>query len=111
MTPALRDFMIRDIGCVVARLRGLEYVPCTKHHLLTTGMHGNGKRRGEAFTVGLNDWSHQGIPILGMTAEQCREVFGPSYHHHARAFRALYPDALLLEEQERLLKQWKEGNL
>lgn len=107
MNLQLRDFALREIGCVVARLRGVGFIPCTKHHLLTTGRHGTGKRRGERFTVGLSDWSHQGRLLPGWSEERCREVLGPSYAKEPRAFRELYPDDLLLAEQERLLADWE----
>lgn len=111
MKPELRDFALRDIGCIVARLRGLPKIPAAKHHLLTTGFHGNGKRRGEKATVPLNDWSHQGrvLTEYGWDAETCREKLGPSYYHEAAAFRAEYPDALLLEETNKALDEWKRG--
>jgi len=108
--PAIhRDFAIREIGCVVAYLRKVGFLPCEKHHLLTTGMHGNGKRRGEQFTVGLNAWSHRGVVPEGWTESDAIELLGPSYAREPAAFRALYPDALLLETQEALLKQWRDG--
>ena len=71
----MRDFILREIGCVVARLRGMGYVPCDKHHLLSTGRHGNGKRRGEAFTVGLMHAigelvMHAGMPAAMLQLDQ-----------------------------------------
>ena len=45
--PEVRDFAIREIGCVVCIERGLGYVPCEKHHLLTTGRHGSGTEKVE----------------------------------------------------------------
>ena len=111
MNHETRDFAIRDIGCVVCRLRGLGFVACEKHHLTTTGRHGNGKRRGERFTVGLNPWSHRGVPYGGMTVGQCRDLFGPSYAREPKAFRALYPDDVLLAEQNRLIAAWVAGTV
>jgi hypothetical protein len=113
MTPAMRDFALRDIGCIVAKLRGLPKIEATKHHLLTTGLHGNGKRRGEGFTVPLNDWSHQGRPLAayGWDAAECRERLGPSYAEEAAAFRELYPDELLLAETEKALADWRSKTM
>lgn len=104
-----RDFAIREIGCVVAYLRRIGFLPCEKHHLLTTGLHGNGKRRGEQFTVGLNSWSHRGVVLPGWTEEQCRLELGPSYAREPALFRAMFPDELLLSTQDELLKQWELG--
>lgn len=100
MKPYLRDFVIRDIGCIVCLERGLGKVACEKHHLLTTGRHGNGKRRGEQFTVGLCSYHHSGIGTP--TAE-----LGPSYAREARRFRELYPDAWLLQRQNELILAWQ----
>ena len=100
MKPEVRDCAIREIGCIVCRERGLGYVPCEKHHLLTTGRHGTGKRRGEQATVGLCVYHHRGVG-------QPTAAIGPSYAREARAFRALYPDIWLLERQEELLAQWR----
>lgn len=113
MTPQLRDFALRDIGCIVARIRGLPKIQASKHHTLTTGMHGNGRRRGEAFTVPINDWSHQGRPLreYGWDAETCREKLGPSYAEEAALFRELYPDELLLAETEKALAEWRRKTL
>lgn len=111
MRADLRDFAIREVGCVVARLRGIGYVPCEKHHILTTGRHGTGKRRGEAFTVGLNPWSHRGIAFGEWSVHQCRDKLGPSYAREPRKFRELYPDDLLLTEQNRLIDEWKKNTM
>lgn len=98
-----RHDRIRNIGCLVAHLRGLGFVPCAVHHCTIGGKHG-AKRRGHDFVLGLNDWSHQGYPILGQTAEQCRAMFGPSYAKEPAAFRReIGNDAFLLAEQARLL--------
>lgn len=106
MKPDLRDYAIRELGCIVALHLGLGYVGCEKHHLTGGGKHGQ-KRRGEAFTVGLNPWSHRGVPINGMSAGQCRDMLGPSYAREPRAFRELYPDEWLLTRQNELLAEWQ----
>lgn len=104
MNPALRDFAIREIGCVVCRLRGLGFAACEKHHLLTTGRHGTGKRRGERYTVGLCPYHHRGIGAP-------TSALGPSYAREAKAFRALYPDDVLLAEQDRLIAEWRTNTV
>ena len=104
MKPEVRDFAIRDIGCIVCRERGLGYVPCEKHHLTTTGRHGNGKRRGEAYTVGLCAYHHRGV------GEPTAEV-GPSYAREPRRFRELYPDEWLLDRQNELIAQWRANTI
>lgn len=94
---------IKEEGCVIARHLGVGWLPAEIHHLNQGGRHG-GRRLGHAFTVGLNPWSHRGVPLDGWTAERCREVLGPSMAREPRAFRELWSDELLLEMQNRLLE-------
>ena len=100
MKAELRDFAVREIGCIPCRIAGYEGVPCEKHHLLTTGRHGNGKRRGEQYTVGLCPYHHRGV---GNPAD------GPSLAREPRAFREHWPDEWLLERQEILLREWRSS--
>jgi len=111
MNPELRDFAIREIGCIVARIRDEGFESCEKHHLLTTGMHGNGKRRGEKATVGLSLWRHRGVLLPGFTEAAMAERFGPSYARTPRAFRAIYPDDLLLKTQDEWIARWAKGEV
>lgn len=112
MNAARRDVAIREIGCIVCLLLGLGFVLCAKHHLLSTGQHGNGKRLGEQSTVGLCDYHHQGKAVVGSAAAAAlRETRGPSYADNAREFRALWPDALLIKEQNRRIEEWESNNV
>lgn len=113
MTPQLRDFALREIGCIVCRLAGRSPMPAAKHHLLTTGFHGNGKRRGEAATVPVCDYHHQGEASVGSyRAALCREFgYGPSYADEPAEFRARYPDDLLLEATNKALREWQAGTM
>ncbi len=107
MRPEIRDIAIREIGCIIAHKLGLGFVPCEKHHLLTTGLHGNGKRRGEAYTVGFNPWTHQGKPFGEWDKARCFEVCGPAYAKAPRAFRELYgSDEELLAYQNARIREW-----
>jgi hypothetical protein len=108
----MRDFAIREIGCIVARKHGLGFLPCEKHHLLSTGLHGNGKRRGEKATIGLNEWSHRGVVLPGWTRDECRKKLGPSYAKEPRTFRELIgTDDELLAYQNELIERWKRGTV
>lgn len=104
MKSDVRDFAIREIGCIVCLHRGCGFMTAEKHHLLTTGKHGTGKRRGEQFTVGLCSYHHRGIGTP--TAER-----GPSYAREPRAFRALYPDEWLLDQQNKRLADWQANTI
>lgn len=104
MRPDLRDAAIRDIGCIVCRARGLGFVPCEKHHLLTTGRHGTGKRRGEQATVGLCPYHHRGIGAPS-------PLLGPSYAREPRRFRELYPDTWLLPTQNAHIAEWQRNTI
>ena len=99
MRPEMRDFIIRETGCIVCLHRGLGFMPAEKHHLLTTGRHGTGKRRGEKFTVGLCQFHHRGV---GPSSPE----MGPSYANNARAFRELYSDEWLLAQQEMRINRY-----
>jgi hypothetical protein len=75
------------LGCVMCLLR-LNQVACggTQIHHRTTGdLHGQ-KQLGHDYVVALGEWHHQGIPQQDMTVEQMREAYGPSLHHHKKAF-------------------------
>lgn len=102
---------IKEIGCIVARLRGLGFVPCDVHHLTTGGKHGQ-KRLGHDKTVGLNAWSHRGDwSQVEHSEKYAFDAFGPSYARTPRAFRALYPDSLLLETQNEWIEKWERGEV
>lgn len=104
-----RFIAIRDIGCVVALRLGIGYVPCDIHHLTIGGKHGQ-KRRGHDFTVGLNPWSHRGVPFNGWSAQQCEAMLGPSYALEPVRFRAqVGDDESLLAEQNRLIDIWRNS--
>lgn len=106
----MRMVAVKEVGCIVALERGLGFVPCEIHHLTLGGRHGQ-KRRGHECTVGLNPWSHRGVPFGGMAAERCRELFGPSYAREPRAFRELYPDDWLLEIQDQAIAAWSDSTI
>lgn len=100
----MRDFAIRETGCIACWQDGIKSEPCEKHHLLTTGMHGNGRRRGEAATVGLCPWHHRGHGLQGDK--------GPSYAREPVRFRAMYGhDEELLTLQNKLLRRWCEATI
>lgn len=103
MAQQSRHDAIREAGCIVAHWLGYGFVPCEIHHLTTGGKHG-AKRLGHDHVVGLNTWSHRGEPFGGLTAEQCFEMFGPSYARQPRAFREqIGNDARLIELQNEVL--------
>jgi hypothetical protein len=94
---------IKERGCVVAFKRGHGFVYCEIHHLTVGGKHGQ-KRRGHDFTVGLNPWSHRGVPFNGWSADECLALFGPSYALEPRRFREVIgSDDALLQLQTELL--------
>jgi hypothetical protein len=98
-----RHDAIREAGCIVARMRGLGFVPAEIHHLTIGGKHGS-KRRGHDHVVGLNPYSHRGYPFGGMSAARCEELFGPSYARQPRLFRETFgQDAALEAFQAQLL--------
>lgn len=103
MTPAARAIRfdgIKDIGCICCRLNGHGWVYADIHHLLSTGLHGNGHRLGDEFTLGLCIYHHR-----GRRDESCAFAEGPSYFNEAAAFRKHYgSDAELLVIQNEFLR-------
>lgn len=94
---------IREAGDIVAHMRGLGFIPAEIHHMTTGGKHGQ-KRLGHLSTIGLNSWSHRGVPLPGWSRARCREVFGPSYALEPRLFREqVGDDATLLAYQDELI--------
>lgn len=109
---ALRDVAIREIGCLATWLRFGEFAPAEVHHLLTTGRHGTGKRRGEQATIGLTPYYHRGYNYSGLqdkfTRAEALEYFGPSYADSPKLFRQVFgDDEFLLAEQDRLIAVWR----
>ena len=93
---------MREIGCVVARLRGLGFVPGEIHHLTVCG-----RTISHDDTICLNPWSHRGVVFDGWTRMRCEQVFGPSLARGSKPFHAHFgSDDELLAEQERLLLRY-----
>lgn len=117
----------RAHGCAMCRLlgfgfRGLQQgiSPCgpTRIHHRTTGdLHGQ-KQLGQDFTVALGDWHHQGIlmedhrsfHLRFLSGDEMRVRFGPSLHHHKRAFLDVIADNLG-ERSTAALQQWQEQQI
>ena len=99
-----------EIGCILAHKLELGFLAADEHHLTFGGKHG-GKRLCHDFTVGLNQWSHQGYPLPGWTREKCERLLGPSYAIEPDAFRSIWTDTgnaedaqdAMLEYQNRLI--------
>lgn len=111
MNLALRDFAIRELGCVACSLYGVPYrVDCEKHHLNEGDQPGR-KRRGERFTVGLCQWHHVGrCHCTGAVrdCDCCRIKHGPSWRHHKREFLDTYGDGdQLLAVQNERIERWR----
>ena len=104
-----RTQAIKEVGCIVAHLRGIEFIPCAEHHLTTGGRHGQ-KRLGHDHTVGLNDWSHQGYPLTqyGWDADECRRQLGPSLAIEPDAFRAMWTESGNAEEAQAAMLAFQE---
>lgn len=90
----------RALGCVVCRWRiaaGLQRaIQCGHtqiHHRNLGDLHGQ-KQIGQHAVVALGAWHHDGDQMPGMTRDRMREVFGPSFKHHAREFRVWTFDVL-----------------
>lgn len=77
---------MKELGCIACRLNGEPYkVEAEIHHYLS-----GGKRIGHMASVPLCPWHHRAEPWQFMTASECLEAYGPSFHRHTRAFRIRY---------------------
>lgn len=90
----------RALGCVVCRYRiaqGLQRVgqcgPTQIHHRNLDDKHGQ-LQLGQDFVVALGAWHHDGDQSPGKTRDRMRAIYGPSFKHHARDFRAWTDDVL-----------------
>jgi hypothetical protein len=120
MSPELRDFAIRDIGCVASAIwaerNGIVRgpVPCEKHHLNEGDQPGR-KRRGEKYTVGLSQWSHVGRCFCTgaiTDCQECKASYGPSWRHHKREFLDTFGDGdALLAIQNEKIARWARGTV
>lgn len=90
---AERERRARELGCVCCLLeeeQGRARAPSygTKQHCNIGGKHG-APNRGERHTYIGCAWHHLGR-IEGYTPREAAQIFGPSFHHQARAFRDRY---------------------
>lgn len=103
----------RAHGCAMCLLLGLAKDACGPvrvHHRTIGDLHGN-KQLGQDCTVALGDWHHQGVlmsqfpTVSGMLAN-----FGPSLHHHKRAFLAFIAEKLG-ERSTAALQAWQDEQI
>ena len=102
-----------ELGCILAHKLELGFLPADEHHLTMGGKHG-GARLGHDFTVGLNQWSHQGYPLPGWSRDRCLRELGPSYAIEPDSFRSMWTDTgnaedaqdAMLAYQNRLIEQF-----
>jgi hypothetical protein len=92
------------VGCVACRLDGRRNFNTQAHHLNEHGRAGQ-KRRGDAFTIPLCPWHHQGLPPNGKDSKWATEHMGPSLAKQSKAFRERYgnDDSLLAYTNDRLM--------
>ena len=110
----------RAHGCAFCRLMGFSFrglsdgmSPCGPtqiHHRTTGDLHGQ-KQLGQDDTVGLGAWHHQGSLMEHLpTRALMREKYGPSLHHHKRAFVDAIAEKLG-ERSTAALQRWQDGLL
>jgi len=100
------------LGCVVCRWRianGMQRAaqcgPTQIHHRNLGDQHGQ-KQLGHHAIVALGAWHHDGDQLPGMSRDEMRNVYGPSFKHHARDFRA-WTDDVLLGYEGRGTERWQ----
>lgn len=90
----------RALDCVVCTFRIRQGMqprllcgPGHLHHRNLDDRHG-APQLGHESVVLLGAYHHDGVLLPGYSGERMREVFGPSFFHHARDFRTWTADAL-----------------
>jgi hypothetical protein len=101
----------RADGCAMCLLLELDDAcgPVRVHHRTVGDLHGN-LQLGQDETVCLGDWHHQGIPKPGFNLEAMRAKFGPSLHHHKKAFLELIAEKLG-ERSTEALQRWQDERI
>lgn len=109
----------RAHGCAMCRLLGNreECGPVRIHHRNVGDLAGN-LQLGQGETVALGDWHHQGILLVDRASfrlrflkpDEMRERFGPSLHHHKRAFLDLIAEKLG-ERSVAALQRWQDEQI
>jgi hypothetical protein len=110
MKNEMRDFAIRDIGCIYCRMAGIEgWTPCEKHHL-NAGDKAGGERVGEKATVGACQWHHVGKCYHTQSiryCDTCTRLYGPSMKHNKRDFMERFGSGTeQLAYQDNLISNW-----
>ena len=103
-TPAQLAYQAaaRALGCVVCRFRidaGVQlaaYGQCgwTQIHHGNLGDKHGAPQLGQHKVVSLGAWHHDGDQKPGVSRDRMREIYGPSFKHHARDFRVWTADVL-----------------
>jgi hypothetical protein len=90
----------RALGCVVCRWRiaaglqpPIQCGPTQIHHRNLGDLHGQ-RQLGQHAVVSMGAWHHDGDQFPGRSRDEMRELFGPSFKHHAREFRTWTADVL-----------------
>ena len=92
---SLHAVRLQSIGCLACYRDKRPGVPCDLHHPL------RGYRMGQNIVLGLCPWHHRGV--CEGSPDAMAEQYGPSRHHHKKAFVRRYgTDLELLAMLERL---------
>lgn len=88
---------LKTMGCIACKVRGIYTSEVEIHHLNTCGQAGR-KRRGDAYTVPLCVYHHQGRANPGASLKACQALLGPSLARESKRFREeIGNDEMLLE--------------
>jgi hypothetical protein len=93
-----RSLLILALPCICCEMEDLTQPNRTSEHHLNLGGKAGQKRRGDAFSIPLCLWHHQGESINDYTSGEMHWRWGPSLARESKAFRERYGnDDLLLE--------------
>lgn len=95
----LRVATIKEIGCVIAHKLKIGWMYAEEHHLTDLGP------KNHQLTIGLNTWSHRGVPVFDWSHAKCRALLGPSLAEGSKPFHEAFGSSLeLLAYQNELIK-------
>ena len=90
---------LKELGCIVGRLRVVGCVGCEIQHL-TSG----GRRISNYHTIPLCPWHHRGQLPEGFTTTKATLCYGPSFAKSRKQFEQIFgSEEYLLEQTNRLL--------
>lgn len=106
-----RYYVMQRIGCLPCRHRGIYGMPSDVHHPNLDGKAGQ-KRMGDDVNYACCPWHHRGMPLNGMTYDECRHRLGPSRAKESVKYREEFgSEEELLAEMTQLIARYESNRV